>query len=378
MAHFLETLKETVSGSFAHKGDSVLGIDVSSSTIKVVQLRKKGGRALLETYGELALGPYAGIEPGKATQLPPEKMAQALRDLMHEAKVTTNRCGVAIPLSASLINIIQMPDVGEKRLADMVSIEMRKYIPVSISEVMLDWRVIPRGEGEESEETKESSAPVERVGMTDVLVVAIHKDTLARYQQIIEDAGLQTSFFEIEVFSTVRAVLDGAATPTMLVDIGAGTTKIFIVDHRVLRESHIINRGSQDITLALSKSLGVSMEKALELKHAYGLSPDTRDKNVQETIRLVLDSILIEAVRVMRAYQEHYRKNVGQVIMTGGGSGLKGLAPAAEVVLETPATVADPFAKVTAPAFLQDVLTQVGPEFAVSIGVALRRLDEES
>jgi type IV pilus assembly protein PilM len=407
MPHFFETLKETVSDSFRRKGGSVLGVDVSSSTIKVVQLRKKGGRALLETYGELALGPYAGIAPGTATKLEPAKMAEALRDLMREAKVSTKDCGIAIPLSASLINVIQMPDVGEKRLADMVPIEMRKYIPVSISEVMLDWRVIPRGGGEAEREEKDELGTPAKLEMIEVLVVAIHKDTLSRYQEIIENAGLETSFFEIEVFSTVRAILDGAPSPTMLVDIGAGTTKIFIIDHRVLRESHIVNRGSQDITLALSKSLGVSHEKALELKHTYGLSPDlpapqvsparvqrpparnaragaggrqagARDEHVQETIRLVLDGILIEAVRVMRAYQERYHKNVGQVVMTGGGSGLKGLTEAAQVTLEMPVTLADPFTKVVAPAFLEDVLKQAGPEFAVAIGVALRKLEEAS
>lgn len=378
MADFFETLKETVGNTFRHKGGSVLGVDVSSSTIKVVQLHKKGGRALLETYGELALGPYVGIAPGTATKLEPAKMAEALRDLMREAKVSTNDCGVAIPLSASLINVIEMPDVGEKRLADMVPIEMRKYVPVSISEVMLDWRVIPKSDREAERKEMDASGAPPKLGTVEVLVVAIHKDTLSRYQQIIQDAGLATSFFEIEVFSTVRAVIDSTQTPTMLVDIGAGTTKIFIIGRRVLRESHIVNRGSQDITLALSKSLGVSSEKALELKHTYGLSPDARDEQVQETIRLVLDTILIEAARVMRAYQERYRENVGQVVMTGGGSGLKGLAEAAQATLETPVTVADPFAKVVAPAFLQDVLKQAGPEFAVAIGVALRKLEEAS
>jgi type IV pilus assembly protein PilM len=130
--------------------------------------------------------------------------------------------------------------------------------------------------------------------------------------------------------------------------------------------------------LALSKSLGVSHEKAIELKHMHGLSPDAHEPQVQETIRLVLDGILAEAGRVMRTYQTRFQENVGQVVLSGGGAGLKGLAEAATETLETPVTVADPFAKVAFPAFLEGVLRQAGPEFAVSIGVALRKLDEAS
>ena len=182
MNDFVKKMKDALAGMFPKKGSgSVLGIDVSSSTIKVVQIRRKRGQAVLETYGELALGPYAGIEAGKATALPPEKMAEALSDLMKEAKVTTKDCGVAIPLSSSLINVIKMPDLGEKRLQEVIPLEMRKFIPVSIQEVLLDWRVIPRvTKGDNKPNPKEK---------VDVLVVAIHKETIKNYQEILKMQG---------------------------------------------------------------------------------------------------------------------------------------------------------------------------------------------
>jgi len=377
VADILSKLKGTLSGAFKKGGQSVLGVDVSSSTIKVVQMREKGGRAVLETYGELALGPYAGIAEGRATQLPVEKMSQALKDLMVEAKVSTKECGVAIPLSASLINHIAMPDVGERRLKEMIPIEMRKYIPVAISEVLLDWRIIPKKE--ELDVNKEGKEGDEgRAEKTDVLVVAIHRETIDRYQKIVSGASLVPSFFEIEVFSTIRAALDGTQSPALVIDMGAGTTKIYIVEHRVLRQSHIINRGSQDITIALSKSLGISSEKARELKHMYGLLPEGAEPGVKESISLVLDGILAEAARVLNAYQRRYGRSVGWAAISGGGAGLKGLREAAEKALETSVVIANPFAKVATPAFLEDVLKEAGPEFAVAVGVALRKLEEQS
>lgn len=374
MSGLLDNIKGAFDETFHRReGGSVLGIDISSSTIKVVQMRKKGGQAVLETYGELALGPYAGVEAGKATKLPQDTMAQALKDLMKEAKVTTTNCGVAIPLSSSLINVIQMPDVGEKQLKEMVPIEMRKYIPVSISEVVLDWRVIPNDE-KEDEETGEKKKKYDK---TDILVVAIHKDTTTRFQNIVRDAGLSPTFFEIEVFSTIRAVVENATAPVMIVDFGAGTTKAYIYEGRILRESHIINRGSQDVTLALSKSMGISSEKASELKHVYGLLEGVGETNVRDTISLVLDNILAEAARIMRTYQRSKHKNITQVFLTGGGAGLKGLVEQAKGVFETEVAIADPFSKVATPAFLEGVLKEAGPEFAVSVGVALRKLEEE-
>src|SRR3989339_897192 len=84
---------------FTKRSQSVVGIDIGSSFVKVVQLKKKGGRAVLETYGELALGPIAGLEVGRMTNLSAEKIAQAVADIFREANVTTKESAIAIPLS---------------------------------------------------------------------------------------------------------------------------------------------------------------------------------------------------------------------------------------------------------------------------------------
>ena len=126
----MDFLKKIFSSFFSKGGQSVLGIDIGSSAIKIVQIKKKRGRAVLETYGELALGPYAGIEVGRSTILPKEKIVEALRDILREAKTTTVSSGIALPLSSSLISFITIPHVPDKQLSEVISIEARKYIPV--------------------------------------------------------------------------------------------------------------------------------------------------------------------------------------------------------------------------------------------------------
>src|SRR3989338_7892830 len=126
---------------------SVLGIDIGASSAKLVQLRASRGIAVLETYGEIALGPYGGQPIGKAVKLSPEKTAEALKDLMKESNVTAKSAGVSIPFSSSLVSVIDLPPADAEALKRIVPIEARKYIPVAISEVSLDWFVIPKEEG---------------------------------------------------------------------------------------------------------------------------------------------------------------------------------------------------------------------------------------
>src|SRR3990167_9163827 len=144
-----------------------LGVDIGSSAIKIVQIRKKNGQAVLETYGELALGPYINLSVGQAAILPPEKIAQALNDLMREKEVniTTKKCGVSIPFTSSLMSLVEMPDVSPKQLAVMIPFEARKYIPVPISEVMLDWSIIPKSEVRVSDSREFSAQEKKSPGM---------------------------------------------------------------------------------------------------------------------------------------------------------------------------------------------------------------------
>ncbi|PJA18376.1 MAG: hypothetical protein COX63_02245, partial [Candidatus Diapherotrites archaeon CG_4_10_14_0_2_um_filter_31_5] len=160
---------------------SSLGIDIGSSAIKVVQLKKKNGKAVLETYGALSLGPYAGSDIGTVTNLNVDDVSRALLDVMKESNVTIRSGTVAIPSSSSLIFTISLPNtIDEDTLGSVVPIEARKYIPIPISEISLDWSVIPQ-EPESFVENKESSSEdgTKKEPSLNVLVVAIHKEILS-------------------------------------------------------------------------------------------------------------------------------------------------------------------------------------------------------
>ena len=162
----------------------------------------------------------------------------------------------------------------------------------------------------------------------------------------------------------------------MVVDMGAQATKLYILERGLLRASHIINRGSQDITLAISKSLSVTINEAENMKRSYGLKGGPEYKELTEVITVNLDYIFYEANAALFSYQKKYQKNISKVVLTGGGVLLKGFTDLAKVSFQTEVVYANPFGRLETPAFLNEQFAQAGPEFAVAIGCALRRLSE--
>ncbi len=135
--------------------------------------------------------------------------------------------------------------------------------------------------------------------------------------------------------------------------------------------------GSQDMTLALSQALELSVADAEELKRQVGLSDVGNDPRIKQSLNFTLERILGESRRVLQAYETNTSTKITKVILTGGGVLLKGLLACATAYFEREVALADPFSKVEYPAFLEDTLKEAGPSFAVAIGVALRKLNEK-
>ena len=365
---------EKIFGGLFPKASSgaVVGLDIGSSFIKVVQLHKKNNKAFLDTYGEIALGPLAGLEVGQATNLPVDKLVEAINDLFAEAKVTSRDIVFSLPLTSTLLTVIEMPDLGEAKLKEMIPMEARKYIPTSVSEVSLSHWIIPkltRVYVDPDEADRPKGTP-----KVDVLLAAVHNDILAKYNEIAQKIGATSATFEIEIFSTIRSVLGHDTSPSMILDIGAANTKVVIVEEGIVRSSHLTNVGSQDITLALSRSRGVSILEAEEVKREFGLPGDPNDATVAEITRLAVERIFSEANRILTHYQHEKHVNVGKVILTGGGVLLKGIHELATANFETSVVYGNAFEKVEAPAVVEPLLKDSGPEFAVALGLALRKL----
>jgi type IV pilus assembly protein PilM len=376
MDSILAGFKKFLGGLFgAKKSDVAIGIDIGTSSIKVVQIKKENGRAVLDTYGALALGQYDGDKGvvGQVTNLDAEVLAKALTDVLAETHITSKNVALGLPSVSCIIFILQLPaEIEERDLGTVIPNEAKKFIPVPITDVSLDWYIIPRREdsGTESRVLSESGGSAKM----SVLVVATLNETLVKYTTLMQKAGLPMDSLEIEVFSHIRSVLTRELFPVMIMDIGASKTKLSIVEHGVVETFRLVNKGSQDMTLAIAHSLELAFDKAENIKKENGLVVTPEHPQVPELLKVHLANMFQEANATILAYEKRYNKNVGKIIFTGGGAMTKGLLEYAKQSFSAELIIADPFSKIESPVFLQGVLKTTGPEFSVAVGLALKQL----
>jgi type IV pilus assembly protein PilM len=377
------TLHNTIQkGGVIHKKHgSVCGIDIGSSSIKVVQLHNNEGITTLDTYGEIALGPLGGAEVGQSTNLSVEKIAHALTDVLTASEVHAERAGVCMPFSASLVKLITLPALSDKKLQTVIPIEARKYIPVPIDQVQLDYFIVPEVEQRLFEKSSgnnlEENTPLKR---RIVLIVAMHDDALTRHNSILKKTSLTPLFYELEVFSSVRSTVSRSLAPVVVFDIGASSSKLYLVELGIVLASHVVPMGGQNITRSIAKSLSVSLGRAEELKRSIGLlkeSEDPENAQIAHICELTMEHIFAEARRVLIGFERRYNKVVTKGILVGGGAALKGVDFFGQERFDMEVSVGNPFAHIEVPAFLQNTTQEVGPVFAGAIGTALRALKGE-
>ena len=159
----------------------------------------------------------------------------------------------------------------------------------------------------------------------------------------------------------------------------AATTKMYVIERGIVRQTHLVTHGGQHMSENLARSLSWDFEKAERVKREHGMldssaySTDENDK-IKTALLSTLERVFSEANRVLLSYGKRYNKNVSHTILTGGGASLPGIALRAKELLQTEAEIANPFGRTETPAFLDEVLHTIGPGFAVAVGLALREL----
>ena len=213
----MDSLKGIFSGA-GKKPDAYVGIDIGSSHIKIAQVKKTGGRIILETYGAVALGPYEEERvAGELTNLENAKLTEALMNLLDQANVTAKGPVISISSASSLIFTLNLPQIDKKNLDGVVRSEARKYIPIPLTEVSLDWWVIPEQDVYGDEHEKSSSV--------DVLVVAVRNEIVEKYADVVSGIKkLTTPQYEIETFSAIRGAFKHELSPVLMLDFGASGT----------------------------------------------------------------------------------------------------------------------------------------------------------
>ncbi len=347
------------SDSAQPQSGGVIGVDVGSSSIKIVQIHDNKGVATLDTYGELQLGPYDNTDIGRTVRLRIDKLIQAFVDILREASSTVNRVSIAISYNSSFSTVITVPEIDAEKITPMIPVEARKYVPVPLSDVTIDWFPV--------------STLVEKK-TTRILLAAIHNEALTRYESLVQGANLIRVAQELELFSTIRTVVSEEDKTVAVIDFGAGSTKLSLVHNGIISKSHSVLMNGTDLTSAVARIKKIDFKVAEEQKRTLGLGVVADSPELEKIFTTILERGFREMHTVMKKHEAEEGYTISKVILTGGGALLNGLIPYAKDMLAYPVVVADPFSKVAYPAFLEDTLKEAGPSFAVALGAALRGL----
>ncbi len=337
---------------------SFLGVDVGSSALRVVEIAGWGDRRTLKNYGEIRMRamykePFRSFEKN-ALLLSTNDIGKALRGILEEAHITEKKVIFAISDFSTFFTTFELPPMKEKEFGDAVRFEARRHVPLPLSEVVLDWQLL--------EKAKDKRA-------SRVLLVAVPKEVVNYYEEIARFANLKLIALEAEIFGNIRSYLKTERSPVILIDIGSHTTTVSVVANALLRISHTVNVGGNSFTDRIAKSLSVNYEKAEQEKIQKGIHL------MQGNVRILLPLVDLIATEIRKALEGFELQKAGiasKIVLSGGASKLPGLREYLERQFGKRTELIAPFQYLLYPPLLEDLMKDMGPSYAVAVGMALR------
>lgn len=364
-----------------------LGVDFGSSSIKAVELTSAGGRPKLVTYGFTEKNPANISDSGLIENI--DEAAAVLVDICKKAKISSKKAITALPNYAVFTSVLTLPDMPKKDLAQAIAWEAKKIIPTSLEEVVLDWKIIEEvGELSEDEEKKaqdilkdtQKNLNFKRIYSkarknVRVLLTGAGKNVIKRYIDIFAKAGLGLLSLETESFALARSLVGNDKSIIMLVDLGATTSSISIVEKGVPVVTRSLKAGGNLITKAISANMNITLDKAEQFKQDLALDIETSESILPSTVEKSFEPILNEIKFTLDFFTKSHNKKVEKIILTGGTAFLGHLTGYLARVLSINTYIGDPWARTIYPTDLKPILDRLGARFAVAVGLAMRDIE---
>ncbi|WAH58392.1 pilus assembly protein PilM [Pseudomonas silvicola] len=352
-------------GLFGKKANSLLGIDISSTSVKLLELSRSGNRYKVEAYAVEPLPANAVVEKNIAEL---EGVGQALARVLVKARSSAKTAAVAVAGSAVITKTIEMDAaLSEDEMESQLKVEADQYIPYPLEEVAIDFEV-----------QGYSARNPERV---DVLLAACRKENVEVREAALALAGLTARVVDVEAYALERAfgllepaLVDGEGPLTVaVVDIGATMTTLSVLHNGRIIYTREQLFGGRQLTEEIQRRYGLSMEEAGLAKKQGGLPDDY----VMEVLQPFKDAVVQQVSRSLQFFFAAGQFNdVDYILLAGGTASISGLDQLIQQRLGTPAMVANPFAdmalssKVNAGALASDA-----PALMIACGLALRSFD---
>lgn len=338
---------------------SSVGLDIGTTTMKAVFLERNNTK--LQFKSAIVTPTPAKGMLSDAT-LDQEEIAQTIRKMLLDAKIPTHNVNLALPDNQVYAKVIDMPVLSDKELSSAIYWEAEQHIPVSLSTIMLDWKILRK-------DPDTAKSP-----MMQVLLVGAPMNILKKYEAVFELAGLNISSVEIEILSVIRSLAASEESPnSLLVNIGSLGTSIAILQKGIPVFLYTIPLGGIAMNRSIATEFGFSIMQAEEYKKAYGLEEKTFGGKIRGAIEPILSSMITEIKKAITYYVNKYKddNSLKQIILSGGTAKLPGIMTifAEQIDLET--NIANPWKSLGVEGVPSE-LADKGSEYAIAAGLAVK------
>jgi type IV pilus assembly protein PilM len=334
------------------------GLDIGTSSIRIVQLRGTGPIKALDRYGSAPVPGNLAVSDSKPDQ---QKLAQAIAQLCKQAGITTKNVAVGVPSNRVFTTIIDMEKLSQAELAKTIRYQADSFIPTPLAESKIDWALL----GDSPKDPTKS----------EVLLSSVSNAYIESRLDILEGAGFNVVAFEPDTFALMRAIVASDATvPQMVLDVGARSSDLVIVVNGAPRLTRSIPIGSEAIIRAAIAGLGVDATQATQFVYKFGVSKDKLEGRVYNSIISIIDNLVAEIEKSIKFFQDRYPNlRLDRVIVTGGASTLPEFPLYIANKFGINVEIGNAWRNVSFSSSRQNELMSISNHFAVACGLAERK-----
>ena len=352
-------------GFLTKKNPPLVGIDISTTAVKLLGLSRKGSTYRIDNFAYVPLPPDAVSESSIASI---EKVSAAIQQAVRISKTKAKHASVAVPGSSVITKIISMPaDLTDEEMASQIEVEADQYIPYALEEIYLDFQVI--GPNPDNPDT------------VDVLLIASRSENVDDHVAAIEGAGLKCQVVDVETyaletaFSLVQPTLSasGDDQTVAIIKIGSLSTTLNVLHNGSMIYTREQRFGGKQLTEEIQNRYGLPFDEAENAKHEGGLPDDYR----LEVLEPFKGAVSQQVSRLLQMFfsSSPYKK-VDLLILAGGTASLPGLEHLIENQTATPTQIANPLARMALSGNVKaQAITQHTSSLTIACGLAMRNFD---
>ena len=348
-------------------GKSLVGLDVGSSSVKAIEITRKGKGSNFElTHFGVAPVPPEAIVQGAF--LNSAAITEAIQEAIANAKIKTKNVAAAVSGHSVIVKKVSLPAMSREELEEQIRWEAEQYIPFDVNEVNLDFQILEHANSD---------------GQMEVLLAAAKKDLIDDYVQVISEAGLVPVAIDVAAFAVENAFEAnydvGVDEVVALVNIGAQVVNINIVSGGVPSFTRDITTAGNQYTEEIQKALSVGFEEAERVKLG-GQDANNQEvvpQEVEQAMQSVTETVIGEIARSLDFFAATTAESrIGKVVLAGGASRVSGFENAFRERTGLPVETLNPLARMLPSSrFDSEDLDALAPSLAVGVGLALREVD---